>query len=192
MKKIKQYFADVSKIIGELNKFESEIIKIKNVILKANKLEKKIFIIGNGGSAADSDHFAGELICTFNNKKRKPFEIYSLNQNNIALTAWANDFGYETYFERCLKAYSKKNDILICLTTSGGNLKKSQSKNLIKAVNYAKKNKILVISLTGRTGGYVKQKSNININIDSKVTSYIQEAHMSILHCICELLEKEI
>ena len=192
MKKIKQYFEDVSNIIIKLNQFESEIIKIKNVILKANKLKKKIFIIGNGGSAADADHFAGELICTFNNKKRKPFEIYSLNQNNIALTAWANDFGYETYFERCLKAYSKKNDIMICLTTSGGNLKKSQSKNLIKAVNYAKKNNILVISLTGRTGGYVKQKSIININIDSKVTSYIQEAHMSILHCICELLEQEI
>ena len=107
------------------------------------------------------------------------------------MTAWSNDFSYETYLERCLKAYSKKNDILICLTTSGGNIKKSQSKNLIKAVNYAKKNKNLVISLTGRTGGYVKNKSDININIESNVTSYIQEAHMSILHCICMLLENE-
>jgi len=190
MKKIKKYFTDVSKIIEKLHKFDSKILKIKNVILKANNSKKKIFIIGNGGSAADSDHFAGELICTFNNKNRKPFEIYSLNQNNVALTAWANDFSYETYFERCLKAYSKKNDILICLTTSGGSLKKSQSKNLIKAVSYAKKNKNFIISLTGRTGGYVKQKSDININIDSHVTSYIQEAHMSILHCICELLER--
>jgi len=93
------------------------------------------------------------------------------------------------YLERCLKAYSKKNDILICLTTSGGNVKKKQSKNLLKAVNYAKKNKLYVISLTGRTGGFVKSSSNININIKSNKTSYIQEAHMSILHCICELLE---
>ena len=74
------------------------------------------------------------------------------------MTAWSNDFSYETYFERCLKAYSRKNDVLFCLTTSGGHLKKSQSKNLIRAVNYAKKNKIFVISLTGRTGGYVKKK----------------------------------
>jgi phosphoheptose isomerase len=192
MKKIKKYFLDVSKIIEKLNNFEKEILEIKKIILTANKLKRKIFVIGNGGSAADSDHFAGELICTFNNRKRKPFEIYSLNQNNVAMTAWSNDFSYESYLERCLKAYSKKNDVLICLTTSGGNIKKPQSKNLIRAVNFAKKNKILVVSLTGRTGGYVKRKSDININIESQVTSYIQEAHMSILHCICDLLEKEI
>ena len=192
MKKIKKYFLDVSKIIEKLDNFEKEILEIKKIILTANKLKRKIFVIGNGGSAADSDHFAGELICTFSNRKRKPFEIYSLNQNNVAMTAWSNDFSYESYLERCLKAYSKKNDVLICLTTSGGNIKKSQSKNLIRAVNFAKKNKILVVSLTGRTGGYVKRKSDININIESQVTSYIQEAHMSILHCICDLLEKEI
>ena len=192
MKKIKKYFLDVSKIIEKLNNFEKEILEIKKIILTANKLKRKIFVIGNGGSAADSDHFAGELICTFNNRKRKPFEIYSLNQNNVAMTARSNDFSYESYLERCLKAYSKKNDVLICLTTSGGNIKKPQSKNLIRAVNFAKKNKILVVSLTGRTGGYVKRKSDININIESQVTSYIQEAHMSILHCICDLLEKEI
>ncbi len=191
MKKIDEYFDKASKIIGKLKKKKKKIINIKNKILQADKKNQKIFVIGNGGSAADSDHFAGELICTFDQKKRRPFEVYSLNQNSAALTAWSNDFNYETYLERCLKAYSKKNDILICLTTSGGNLKKTQSKNLIKAVNYAKKNKVLVISLTGRTGGYVKSKSDININIESNVTSYIQEAHMSILHCVCMLLENE-
>jgi len=191
MKKIDEYFDKSSKIIEKLKKEKKKIINIKNKILQADKKNQKIFVIGNGGSAADSDHFAGELICTFDNKKRRPFEVYSLNQNSAALTAWSNDFNYETYLERCLKAYSKKNDILICLTTSGGNLKKTQSKNLIKAVNYAKKNKVLVISLTGRTGGYVKSKSDININIESNVTSYIQEAHMSILHCVCMLLENE-
>lgn len=180
MKKIDEYFDKTSKIIRKLKKEKEKIINIKNKILQADKKNQKIFVVGNGGSAADSDHFAGELICTFDKKKRKPFEVYSLNQNSAALTAWSNDFNYETYLERCLKAYSKKNDILICLTTSGGNLKKTQSKNLIKAVNYAKKNKVLVISLTGRTGGYVKSKSDININIESNVTSYIQEAHMSI------------
>ncbi len=191
MKKIDEYFDKTSKIIRKLKKEKEKILNIKNKILQADKKNQKIFVVGNGGSAADSDHFAGELICTFDKKKRRPFEVYSLNQNSAALTAWSNDFNYETYLERCLKAYSKKNDILICLTTSGGNLKKKQSKNLIKAVNYAKKNKVLVISLTGRTGGYVKSKSDININIESNVTSYIQEAHMSILHCICMLLENE-
>ena len=189
MNKINKYFDDVSNIIKNLKTEKKKIIHIKNIILKANKNNQKIFVIGNGGSAADSDHFAGELVCTFEKKKRKPFEVYSLNQNYIAMTAWSNDFSYEGYLERCLKAYSKKNDILICLTTSGGNIKKKQSKNLLKAVKYAKERKLYVISLTGRSGGFVKSNSNININIKSNKTSYIQEAHMSILHCVCELLE---
>ena len=189
MNKIDKYFNNVSNIIKNLKTEKKKIIQIKDKILKANNVSQKIFVIGNGGSAADSDHFAGELVCTFENKNRKPFEVYSLNQNYVAMTAWSNDFGYEGYLERCLKAYSKKNDILICLTTSGGNIKKKQSKNLLKAVKYAKKNKLYVISLTGRTGGFVKSNSDININIKSNKTSYIQEAHMSILHCICELLE---
>tara|TARA_B100000965_G_C19571812_1_gene749488 strand:+ start:194 stop:772 length:579 start_codon:yes stop_codon:yes gene_type:complete len=192
MIKINEYFSEVSKIIANLKKEQFKINKIKDIIIEANKKNRKIFLVGNGGSAADADHFVGELVCTFNNKNRKPFEVFSLNQNNIAMSAWSNDFGYESYFERCLKAYSKKGDILICLTTSGGNYKKKQSKNLVKAINFAKLNKMFVISLTGRTGGYVKTKSNLNININSNKTSYIQEAHMSILHCVCELLENQI
>jgi D-sedoheptulose 7-phosphate isomerase len=80
----------------------------------------------------------------------------------------------------------------LCLTTSGGSKVKKQTKNIVKAIEYAKKNKIFIISLTGRTGGFAKRNSHLNININSKKTSYIQEAHMSILHCICEQLEKEV
>ncbi len=192
MKKIHKYFNDASTIIKNLRLEEKKIIKIKNKIIETNKSNQKIFVVGNGGSAADADHFVGELVCTFNNKKRKPFKVFSLNQNYIAMTAWSNDFGYDGYLERCLKAYSNKDDILICLTTSGGNKKRKQSRNLLKAVQFAKKNNLYVISLTGRTGGYVKDNSDININIKSNKTSFIQEAHMSILHCICELLEDQV
>ena len=108
MKKIDEYFDKTSKIIRKLKKEKEKILNIKNKILQADKKNQKIFVVGNGGSAADSDHFAGELICTFDKKKRRPFEVYSLNQNSAALTAWSNDFNYETYLERCLKAYSKK------------------------------------------------------------------------------------
>ena len=108
MNKIDKYFNNVSNIIKNLKTEKKKIIQIKDKILKANNVSQKIFVIGNGGSAADSDHFAGELVCTFENKNRKPFEVYSLNQNYVAMTAWSNDFGYEGYLERCLKAYSKK------------------------------------------------------------------------------------
>ncbi len=192
MVKISEYFKEVSQIIENLKDQEIKIKKITKKIIDTNKENKKIFVIGNGGSAADSDHFVGELICTFNNKKRKPFQVYSLNQNYIAMTAWSNDFNYDTYYERCLKAYSNSGDTLICLTTSGGNKTKKQTKNIVKAIEYAKKNKIHVISLTGRSGGFAKKNSDININIKSQKTSFIQEAHMSILHCICELLENEV
>ncbi len=192
MKKVHKYFNDVSTIIKKLRLEEKKIIKIKNKIIETNKSSQKIFVVGNGGSAADADHFVAELVCIFNNKKRKPFKVFSLNQNYIAMSAWSNDFSYDGYLERCLKAYSNKDDILICLTTSGGNKKRKQSKNLLKAVQFAKKNNLCVISLTGRTGGYVKDNSDININIRSNKTSFIQEAHMSILHCICELLEDQV
>ncbi len=192
MIKIRKYFKEVSQIIENLKSEEINIKKITKKIIDTNKKNKKIFVLGNGGSAADSDHFVGELICTFNNKKRKPFQVYSLNQNYIAMSAWSNDFNYDTYYERCLKAYSNSGDTLICLTTSGGSKTKKQTKNIVKAIQYAKKNKIHVISLTGRSGGFAKKNSNININIKSQKTSFIQEAHMSILHCICELLENEV
>ncbi len=192
MIKISKYFKEISQIIENLKIEEINIKKITKKIIDANKRNKKIFVIGNGGSAADSDHFVGELICTFNNKKRKPFQVYSLNQNHVAMTAWSNDFNYDTYYERCLKAYSNSGDTLICLTTSGGSKTKKQTKNIVKAIEYAKKNKIHVISLTGRSGGFAKKNSDININIKSQKTSFIQEAHMSILHCVCELLENEV
>ena len=115
-----------------------------------------------------------------------------MSSNLAGLTAWSNDFNYDTYYERCLKAYSNSGDTLICLTTSGGSKTKKQTKNIVKAIEYAKKNKIHVISLTGRSGGFAKKNSDININIKSQKTSFIQEAHMSILHCVCELLENEV
>ncbi len=192
MIKISKYFKEVSQIIENLKSEENNIKKIAKKIIDTNKKNKKIFVLGNGGSAADSDHFVGELICTFNNKKRKPFQVYSLNQNYIAMSAWSNDFNYDTYYERCLKAYSNSGDTLICLTTSGGSKNKKQTKNIVKAIEYAKKNKVHVISLTGRTGGFAKKNSDININVKSQKTGIIQEAHMSILHCICELLENEV
>ena len=109
--------------------------------------------------------------------------------NTSALSAWGNDFDFTGYVERQLSAIADKNDILFLLSTSGGNLKKKQSINLIKAANYAKKNKITVISLIGANGGELEKLSDMYIKIDSNKTSHIQEAHIAIIHYICEALE---
>tara|TARA_B100000959_G_C14632987_1_gene481034 strand:+ start:251 stop:595 length:345 start_codon:yes stop_codon:yes gene_type:complete len=109
-----------------------------------------------------------------------------------SITAWANDFGYETYFERQVKAHGNKNDMLFLISTGGGDLKEGSSINLIKAANEANKRGILVVSLVGKTGGELKKISDICIHVKNDVTAFVQEVHMSIMHCICEILETEL
>ena len=159
-------------------------------IYKSQKKGGKLLIAGNGGSSADADHFAGEMTCTYSNPKRRPFNAISLSSNSAAVTAWANDFGFDSYFERQLDAYAKKGDILFLLSTGGGNIKKGYSMNLVRAAKLALKKKIKLYSLVGKTGGELHKISNISIKIDSFTTSHIQEAHIAIIHYICETLEK--
>ena len=130
------------------------------------------------------------MTCTYRNPKRRPFNAISLSSNSAAVTAWANDFGFDSYFERQLDAYAKKGDILFLLSTGGGNIKKGYSMNLVRAAKLALKKKIKLYSLVGKTGGELHKISNISIKIDSFTTSHIQEAHIAIIHYICETLEK--
>ena len=149
-------------------------------------------MVGNGGSCSDVEHFGGELICTFSNKNRKPVSTQLLTGPSSSLTAWGNDFGFETYFERQVEANGNKGDILFLLSTGGGNVKKKISTNLIFAAKMAKKKKLKVISLVGKSGGYLFKNSEISIKIKSNITSVIQEAHMTILHSICYYLEERL
>ena len=191
MKKyIDKHFQESSRVIGNLNNHQKEIINIVKLILKCKKDKNKILVAGNGGSSADAEHFTGELICTFNNRKRKSIAAVCLSNHPAAITAWSNDFGYDTYFERQVDAVGLKDDILILLSTGGGD--KNSSMNLVHAAKLAKKKGLKVISLIGKSGGILKNISDIKIVVKSKITSYIQEAHMSILHCICECLDNEL
>ena len=187
---LKNYFIQSSKIIKNLGNFETKIINLAKLIKKKDRLKKNIFIFGNGGSSSDAEHFAGELVCTYAKRNRKPFSVIPLTTHNAAITAWGNDFNYDDFFRRSVQAYVKKGDLVIILSTSGGTVKgPGKSSNLVKAAIEAKKNKADIVTLTGRNGGALKNISYININIDSYKTSFIQEAHMTILHSICEILE---
>lgn len=189
-KNIDKHFQESSRVISNLNNHQKEIINIVKLILKCKKDKNKILVAGNGGSSADAEHFTGELICTFNNRKRKSIAAVCLSNHPAAITAWSNDFGYDTYFERQVDAVGLKDDILILLSTGGGD--KNSSMNLVHAAKLAKKKGLKVISLIGKSGGILKNISDIKIVVKSKITSYIQEAHMSILHCICECLDNEL
>jgi len=173
---------------------KEEINKIKiiseKLVSKINS-NRNIFVFGNGGSFADSAHFVGELTATYM-KKRKALPFFLLNSNIASVSAWSNDFNFEDYATRELSGYAKKKDALIILSTSGGNYKKNQSINLIKLAKFAKKNKIFLISLLGKSGGEILKFSDISIVIKSNNTATIQEMHKIILHSICGYLDSRI
>ena len=188
----KKYLKSVSDTILSLEKEKSIIEKICAEIIKCQKKGNKILLAGNGGSCSDIEHFGGELICTFSKKNRKAISTQILTGPSSSITAWGNDFDFKTYFERQIKANGKKGDLLILLSTGGGNLKQNISTNLVLAAKEAKKKQIKVISLVGKSGGYLYKNSSISIKIKSYSTSVIQEAHMTVLHSICYYLENKL
>ena len=164
---------------------ESDIINSANIILNAINKGKTIFWCGNGGSAADSMHLSAELIGRFK-KNRIPLKSISLSSNPSTITCISNDFGYESLFSRQIQALGKKDDVLIVISTSGN------SKNIIKAINQAKINKLKVVSFLGNKGGKCKGKGYLDLIVNSNSTARIQESHIMIGHIICELVEKEL
>ena len=188
-------------IEGHLNNLIKTLIVTKNeldtisevstTLLSSINRKKKIFVYGNGGSFADSSHFVGELTATYK-KKRKPLPFFLLGSNIASISAWGNDYSFNDYISRELDGYGTKDDVLIILSTSGGNFKKKQSLNLIKMANLAKRKGIFIISFLGKGGGVLKNKSNISYVVKSNITATIQEVHKCLLHSICELIDKSI
>lgn len=186
---IKDYFNQTSNVISGLSEFENQIMSFAESIYK-RKGKNKILVVGNGGSSADADHFAGELICTYSSRTRGAHSAISLSASTPGLTAWGNDFGFETFFERQVKAHGRDGDLLVCISTGGGDVKSRASMNVVYAAIEAKKLGIEIISLIGKGGGELKKLSDISFHIPSNKTSFIQEAHMAILHCVCEILDQ--
>ncbi|MBT89040.1 MAG: phosphoheptose isomerase [Spirochaetales bacterium] len=189
---IKSYFKTSSLNIGKLHIFEDKIIEISKEILNMKKANKKLLVAGNGGSCSDAEHFVGELQCTYKDRSRGSVSAISLASLPAALTAWCNDFGFLTFFKRQVQAHGKDGDILFLISTGGGEEKSGASMSLVEAAKEAKKKNLKVISLIGKTGGLLKDISDISIIVDSNITSFIQEAHIAILHCICENLDNEL
>ena len=190
-KQIIQHIDNLVKTLEITKKDTSILEKISNLLIKKIKNKKKIFVYGNGGSYADSSHFVGELTATYK-KKRKPLPFILLGSNMASVSAWANDFRNDLYISRELSGYGNTGDLLIVLSTSGGNIKKKQSTNLIKLAKVAKQKKITLISFLGRNGGALKKISNINYIVKSNYTATIQETHKTLLHSICEIIDKRI
>ncbi|MWV61412.1 D-sedoheptulose 7-phosphate isomerase [Helicobacter saguini] len=156
---------------------------VAKTIIKTLKEGKKILICGNGGSAADSQHFAAELTGRYK-RERKGLKAISLTTDTSALTAIGNDYGYDVVFSRQAEALLDSGDILFGISTSGN------SKNIINALECANKLGCITISLSGRDGGKMKSVCDYNIIAPSDDTPRIQEIHILCIHIICELVEK--
>ena len=168
-----------------LEKDVEGILKIAKLIEKALKARKKILLCGNGGSAADSQHIAAELIGRFQ-KDRKSLPALALSTNTSTLTAIANDYGYEKVFSKQIEGLAKKGDLAIGISTSGN------AQSVIDAINKAKEVGLKTVGLTGCDGGQLAKSADFSLIVPSKVTARIQESHITIGHIICELIENSL
>lgn len=162
-----------------------EIDSMANMIIDVYKAGGKVVIFGNGGSAADAQHIAGELVGTFM-IKRRAFPAIALNANTSVITALANDYGYEAVFSRQVEALVKREDVVIGISTSG------ESPNILMAIKMAKIIGAATIGLTGGTGGKLASEVDLSLVVPSEHTARIQEAHITIGHIVCELVETEL
>jgi D-sedoheptulose 7-phosphate isomerase len=145
----------------------------------------KILLCGNGGSAADCQHIAAELVVRYE-KKRQAMAAIALTTDSSILTAHANDYDFETVFSRQIEALGNDKDCLIAISTSG------KSKNILRAVESAKSKGMMVIGLTGCEGGELSKQATVSVIVPSVVTARIQEAHILIGHWWCGAIEEAL
>ncbi len=159
------------------------IEKVVEVITTSFKNGKKLYLCGNGGSAADAQHIAAEFSGRFY-KDRKALPAEALHCNTSYLTSVANDYGFDAVYARMMEGIGQTGDVLIGLSTSGN------SANIIKAFEAAKEKNIITIAFTGITGGLMKSISDYLIPVPSADTPRIQESHIMVGHIICQLVEE--
>jgi len=170
--------------LGESDYAET-IEEISKTIVESMKKGGKLLIAGNGGSAADSQHFAAEIVGRFV-LERKGYPAIALTTDTSILTAVGNDYGYDMIFSRQIEALGNENDVFIGISTSGN------SRNIINAINVAKDKKMYVIGMTGKDGGAMKDICDKCLILNYKSTARTQEHHIMSIHLICEYVEAEM
>ncbi len=162
------------------------IEKAADLITESFKNGGKLLLCGNGGSAADCQHFAAEFVSRLTKEFERPaLPAIALTTDTSFLTAFANDIGYEGVFARQIEAIGKKGDVLLGISTSGS------SGNVVKACEAARARGLKIVVLCGE-GGSLKNMADVALNVPSKVTQYIQESHLAIEHLICAIVERKL
>lgn len=182
---VEQLIASHLEIIKRCKKFVPEINRMAHIIYQSILSGGCVYWYGNGGSAADAQHMAAELVSRFKAERRAIGSV-ALTTDTSILTAIGNDYTFDNIFQRQVEALVKKQDVCIGLSTSGN------SKNVYKAHVQAKKSGAKTVSLLGSNGGMIKEVSDLSIIVPSSDTPRIQEAHTLFAHIICELIESKV
>jgi len=162
-----------------------QIKEIAELVIECLKKGGKVILFGNGGSAADAQHIAAEFIGRFK-KDRSALAAIALTTNTSVLTSLANDYGYDVVFAKQIEALGQKNDVIIGISTSG------KAKNVTLGIKQAKKNGLKTIALSGGDGGEIVKLADLSLIVPSSVTARVQEAHITIGHIVCELMEQAL
>lgn len=182
---LKVRIEEAAKIKQEFFARESKaLVSVAELMGKIIRAGGKILICGNGGSAADAQHFSGELVGRFL-KERRPLPAIALTTDTSTLTAIGNDYGYEEIFSRQVQALGQANDLLFAISTSGN------SPNVLRAVAAAKEQGLKVVGLTGAQGGKLARETDFHLNVAlGKNSPRIQEVHIMVIHLLVDLLDE--
>ncbi len=180
---IQSHIKEHQDVLYTINSFNDIIEKIASTLINCLKNDGTVYWCGNGGSASDSQHLAGELVGRFVGD-RKPLRSIALNADSAVMTCIVNDYGYEHIFSRQVDGLGREGDVLIGITTSGN------SQNVINALNAAKSKKMTTIGLLGKGGGKAQEITDHEIVIPSNTTARVQEMHIMIGHILCDLIEE--
>ena len=162
----------------------SAIVAAADLIATALKNGRSVLVFGNGGSAADAQHFAAELVGRYE-KERRAWPAVALTTDTSTLTAIGNDYGFERVFARQIEALGRTGDVAIGISTSGKSL------NVLRALEAANDRGLVTIALTGR-GGEAGKIARLHVRVDEERTARIQEVHATLLHAVCELVESDL
>lgn len=178
-------FENISNNFIKLKQLNPTILKVAEACIKSMRDGNKVMFCGNGGSAADSQHLAAELVGRYK-LNRPAYNSIALTTDTSILTAVGNDFGYDTVFERQVEGLGKTGDVLFGISTSGN------SKNIVLAFKKAKEMGIITVAMTGEKESEMSKLADYTINVPSTITNNIQEMHIAVGHSICEIIEKEL
>jgi phosphoheptose isomerase len=184
---IRAHFAEsIATKQAAMESLSNDLEHAATVMTAALRAGNKVLSCGNGGSAGDAQHFSSELLNRFE-MERPPLPAIALTTDSSTITAIANDYSYDDIFAKQIKALGKSGDVLLAISTSGN------SANMVRAIDAAQDRGITVVALTGRNGGEMAAtllNVDIEIRVPSDRTARIQEVHLLIIHCLCDLIDR--